>query len=578
MAASLPQAAAEPGRGDDPAFQASGLERMPARASRPRWPGWRRRALVLTALLGCIAVLWLARWVAATPFIDARWDADPAGSPRLASSSRPDLQAHLGRSLVAVGGRGVAPRPVDAALLHRSPRWQVNDAARERQVAQHEGVAATLAAGPARLYFADGSVAELAPAARGWAGLGGLFWPLAALAWLLLICGMAVLLARPHRLDLPYATMASCQAGNLLYIALETMPGLGLPAGVMAHELLVRMALDGVTGAAAVTSLALHPLRLPGARWIGAAACSAVAAWLALAWAGALSPLWWWAQALCLALAAAALATVAASYRTDPHPHAMVMRRFAAVALSSLGLVTVAVALAADLPLPVTGIAAGASIAWYLFLSSLLLLIPFLVRSRQMPREFMLLAGVATIATSLDLLFAAVFALEGVASLALALSIAFVLYGQARRWMLKHAAGRGMPSTERTFELLYRAARELQARPGHYPQLLKRLLRELFEPLEVSRAERVPTRTRVVGDGSALVVPVREGDDGVPTVALMLRYAQQGRRLFTQDDARLVDRVIEQMWRAVAYDQAVERGRHEERLRIAQDLHDDIGA
>jgi signal transduction histidine kinase len=28
----------------------------------------------------------------------------------------------------------------------------------------------------------------------------------------------------------------------------------------------------------------------------------------------------------------------------------------------------------------------------------------------------------------------------------------------------------------------------------------------------------------------------------------------------------------------VAYDQAVERGRHEERLRIAQDLHDDIGA
>jgi signal transduction histidine kinase len=48
--------------------------------------------------------------------------------------------------------------------------------------------------------------------------------------------------------------------------------------------------------------------------------------------------------------------------------------------------------------------------------------------------------------------------------------------------------------------------------------------------------------------------------------------------LFTSDDARLADRVVEQLRRAVAYDQAVEQGRHEERLRIAQDLHDDIGA
>jgi signal transduction histidine kinase len=43
-------------------------------------------------------------------------------------------------------------------------------------------------------------------------------------------------------------------------------------------------------------------------------------------------------------------------------------------------------------------------------------------------------------------------------------------------------------------------------------------------------------------------------------------------------EARLADRVGDLLRRAVAYDQAVERGRHEERLRIAQDLHDDIGA
>ncbi|HRC39005.1 MAG TPA: ATP-binding protein, partial [Rubrivivax sp.] len=82
---------------------------------------------------------------------------------------------------------------------------------------------------------------------------------------------------------------------------------------------------------------------------------------------------------------------------------------------------------------------------------------------------------------------------------------------------------------------------------------------------------------RVVGGGAALVVPARGGADA-PATALVLRHARQGQRLFTLDDARLVDRVLDQMWRAVAYDQAVERGRHEERQRIAQDLHDDIGA
>jgi signal transduction histidine kinase len=58
----------------------------------------------------------------------------------------------------------------------------------------------------------------------------------------------------------------------------------------------------------------------------------------------------------------------------------------------------------------------------------------------------------------------------------------------------------------------------------------------------------------------------------------VLRFAQRGQRLFTLDDARLADRVVDQLRRAVAYDMAVERGRAEERQRIAQDLHDDIGA
>ena len=58
----------------------------------------------------------------------------------------------------------------------------------------------------------------------------------------------------------------------------------------------------------------------------------------------------------------------------------------------------------------------------------------------------------------------------------------------------------------------------------------------------------------------------------------MLRFAERGKRLFTAEDARLADRIVEQLRRAVAHDRAIEQGRSEERGRIAQDLHDDIGA
>ena len=180
---------------------------------------------------------------------------------------------------------------------------------------------------------------------------------------------------------------------------------------------------------------------------------------------------------------------------------------------------------------------------------------------------------------SVDLLFVAVFSFGPFTSLAAAVFAALAVYAGARQFILNHLLGRSLLTTERTFDHLYRAARDVQARPQRHPQVLAQLLRDLFEPLELTRVDRVPARSRVLGGGSALVVPLQApGEDAPMTGALQLRYAQRGQRLFTHDDARLADRVVEQLRRAMAYDQAVERGRHEERQRLAQDLHDDIGA
>ncbi len=562
-------------------FEPSTLDPQPAERRPLIWIGWRRRGMVVVALLGCLGVFLLARWLAGTPHLDSQWASNARGQLMLQNSPLPELQGFQGRTLLAIGSGTAqdAPMPVDAALLHRSPRWQVDDAARARQTAQNERLSQLLATGAVRLHF-DNGLAVTAPAQlRGYAGLGLMVWPLAGLAWMLLLFAAVVMLARPDLRNGLFMLMSLCQAGNLLFIALETLHGLGLPEGAILADLNLRLTLDACTGAAVLHAFALHPHRLPQARRIAAATWVGVLLALVLLHTGALTPVWWWAQGLCLALGVGALAVISLSYRQEPDPFAVVMRRLLLIALATLVLVTVAVAASARRADVAHGVAVAASVSWYLFLASLLLLTPFLARSRLLLREFAMLAGISTVAASADLLFVAVFSFGPVTSLAVAVFVALAVYAGARQFILNHMLGRSLLTTERTFNHLYRAAREVQARPQRHPQVLAQLLRDLFEPLELNRVDRVPARARVLGGGSALVVPLQAaGDDAPMTAALQLRYAQRGQRLFTHDDARLADRVVEQLRRAMAYDQAVERGRHEERQRLAQDLHDDIGA
>jgi signal transduction histidine kinase len=151
------------------------------------------------------------------------------------------------------------------------------------------------------------------------------------------------------------------------------------------------------------------------------------------------------------------------------------------------------------------------------------------------------------------------------------------VYAYARQWVMSRLVRRERLTTERMFEHLYRLAREVQTRPSDAGVRLGLLLRELFDPLDVQSATLHAVQSRVSGEGENLVVPL-PGVAGAPSGTLVLAFADRGRRLFSNDDARLADRIVDLVTRSLAVDQAVERGRSEERERIAQDLHDDIGA
>ena len=268
---------------------------LDAAGDAPLWSGWRRRTLVLAVLCACAALLALTLGVAATPAVGGRWVATDLGGLRLLSSPVPALAALQGQQLVAVAGH-----PVDAAVLHRSPRWQPQDQARQAAIAQQEAISRSLASGSVTLRFKSAAAAtpaaaaaaaegpavaavaaaaappgavlthsiDLLPHPRGLAGLGWAYAPLAALALALVCFGCTVWLARPVTRSLLFLIMTLCQGGNLLNMAVATVPGLGtgLPTALwflMAWDMPVRLALDLATAAAVVHVFAIHPRRLP---------------------------------------------------------------------------------------------------------------------------------------------------------------------------------------------------------------------------------------------------------------------------------------------------------------------------
>nr|WP_297356860.1 ATP-binding protein [uncultured Caldimonas sp.] len=547
-----------------------------------RWLGWRLRLLVATALLGCLGIFALAYWLAYQPHIGATWRTTGNGQVELHLAHDTLLKSAQGKTLAGLSVEDQPMVTVDALTLQRSARWVIDDADAKRYIATQRQLSRLLDEKALHLHFTDGTMLELQPRPRGFIGLGLLFWLLCGLALVVYGVAMAVVLSRPGRRNGVYAAMALCQAGNLVFIAVESTLDLVWPSSLVSWDLYCRLAFDLVTGAAIVHATAVYPREVPHARWAVAAVWTTVTALIVLAAADWLPGVWWWVQVVGALLGASSIAVLTWSHRIEPNPFALVLRRFGVIAVATWVLLSVAVAVADGQPGIQQNISIIGSMIWYVFFASLLLLIPFLSKSQQVMREFSLLAAITTVATSLDLLFVAAFSLGQVTSVTLALFVSLGLYVGARQWLLDRLMGSSVVTTERMFEQLYKIAREVEARPERTAPLLTRLLRELFEPLEIHVVDKLTASSRVVTDGSTLVVPIPNmvnPHPSAPTMgSIVIRFAHRGRKVFTAEDARLTDRIFEQLRRAVAFDKAVEQGRSEERTRIAQDLHDDIGA
>ena len=549
-------------------------------ANMSRWMGWRLRLLVAAALVGCLAVFLLAQGMAAQPHLGVVWRGAAAGQVERVATSNPGLKPHVGKMLTGLTASGLSVPAADLLALQRSTRWITDDAQRARMILLQEQVFAAQLEPGFTLEFSDGEKVRAQAKHRGFGNLPVTFWLLVAAALTLYLVAMVVVLARPTRRNLLYAVMSFCLTGTLVLIAIESTLELGQAEPFPRLDLSLRLVFDLIAAAAMVHAASMHPRHLPAERLIAVVAWGLALCLVLLAQAGWLPQLWWWLQASMTLAGLAVIGLHTWSHHIEPRPFALVLRRFGVGLVAAWLLITVLLVWPDESPNTQHIAATGGPMLWYLFLAAVLVLLPFLSKSEQVMREFGLLAAVSSVATALDLLFVAVFSLGQFASLTLSLFFALAVYSGARQWILSRLLGKSMLTTERTFEQVYRIAREVEVHPERTSALLVELLRELFEPMELSVIEMRSATSRVTGDGSTMLVPVPVLSDDVIDhgESIVLRFAKRGRRLFTSEDARLTNRVVEQLRRAVGYDKAVERGRGEERLRLAQDLHDDIGA
>ncbi|HRW73942.1 MAG TPA: hypothetical protein P5093_16240 [Ottowia sp.] len=190
-----------------------------------------------------------------------------------------------------------------------------------------------------------------------------------------------------------------------------------------------------------------------------------------------------------------------------------------------------------------------------------------------------LLISLLTVITlvGLDLLLLNLLPLNNWQGLGISLAIGAGLYLPLRQWMWNRWFGRSQPNLRNATAVLLTI--------GMVPSsdrlaLWRRLLVELFNTgrFEVMDGTDPPTpeaasHVVLLGDGAAMWLP-ETGD--LPAVVLQRR--DQGRRLFTSTDRRMAERLCVLIGQLIQSGEAYRRGVSEERERIADDLHDDLGA
>ena len=179
---------------------------------------------------------------------------------------------------------------------------------------------------------------------------------------------------------------------------------------------------------------------------------------------------------------------------------------------------------------------------------------------------------ISTLFIITDIIFVSFMKWHDVLSAITSLSIIGFLYLPLRQWMFTHVFSRNQVGIEQIFSDIVQLA-VLTDDKKALREAWEALLRKVFSPLEILQVENSPKEAEMLRFNVALMVP--DIGTGSP---LLLAYADQGGRLFSQKDRTFIATLSSMTRKAIEDAHAYQKGIDDERQRITSDLHDDLGA
>ncbi len=179
--------------------------------------------------------------------------------------------------------------------------------------------------------------------------------------------------------------------------------------------------------------------------------------------------------------------------------------------------------------------------------------------------------GAVALLVLFDALLISFVAMDRPAAFALSLLVVALIYLPCRDWLARRLMPRWEIDREELFGRIVDVALSKDSvRESHWRQVLQ----DVFRPLHISsEMKSAPEKPTISEDGLALLLP------SIPGFApLKLSYAHSGRRLFSPHDRRFAAEICAMLTHAIASQNAHEKGATEERMRIARDMHDNMGA
>ncbi|ODN70468.1 sensor histidine kinase [Methylobrevis pamukkalensis] len=180
-------------------------------------------------------------------------------------------------------------------------------------------------------------------------------------------------------------------------------------------------------------------------------------------------------------------------------------------------------------------------------------------------------SGAVALLVALDAILVFALQFDPAPSLGIALLAVGFAYLPARDLLWRRLIVRRTLADDELFRRIVEAA--LAPSPSDRSARWRDLLRALFDPLHMEDVAGGSRDPEIRADGLELLVP---GTTHAPS--LLLKFPWGGRGLFGPSHIRLVRQVTTLAQTVEDGRAAYERGVEEERRRIAQDLHDDVGA